>query len=298
MKLQILRRCIQVSTRLLLVGILAVALHNFVDFNLEFLGVAAPMAAIAGAVAPHRKLRGRLVARASALAMLATTGVALLALPGTYSMLRREKSETTVESISNRLLGRNPLDPHYHLVLGRHAAEQGDWDGAVVRARIATIYLSPSVDAWLLRSAAEDATGDHEASDQSLRRALSNLREVADEPLVAHLVSRRSPAALAALAPTTDAPWARLAEGLARHAVEHADALARARLAAAPTDVLGLRFAAQIALRQHRFVLARHHATLLRQAAPHDARGHLLLANALRGLGEEEAARVVSNSSR
>ena len=144
------------ARRIVLLGLLAVALQGLADFSLEFLGVAAPAAALAGALSPvfrrgasSRRLRWAAVG----LAGMAVASVVLV--PHTW-VYRGEISSTD----ASRSMSARPLDASYHRRLARDAASAGDWAMARTRARVA-VRLSPGqVDGWLLLAAAAHARGD------------------------------------------------------------------------------------------------------------------------------------------
>lgn len=281
------------SQRLALLGVLAVAVHNLADFNLQFLGVAAPLVCVCGSLSPRRSGEFRTQPRAwlVAGAALVVAALAALAVPGSASRLRRTRLATVSPGEASQLLASSPLDPHLHLVLARGAATDGDWSRAEARATTVTRLLPSSVDGWLLLSAAQTQLGREEA-DASLARALANLRTQPDASLVTYLVTGRQPIDLAAIAPTDDAAWSLLVRALLEPAPEHATAIVERRIDERPTDPLALRFASRVALRRSRPALAIHHAKLLRQAVPERATSHLLLAEARRASGDHPGART------
>lgn len=274
------------ARRIVLLGVLALGLQNLGDFSLEFLGVAAPAAALVGALGPPRWLtwRASRARWAMGAALLVATLSAFWWIPATWTY-REARNEKMLdgELPSEVLLRERPLDGRLHGLLAREAAEAGAWEQAHARAIAATHLRPGSIDAWLLRAAAETEAGEIEAADRSMRRGLGLLRSPPDEALIGWLLKRYPrPADMVPVAPAADQPWQRLVVALISVAPEHADALAAARSRAHPEDPMPLRIRGAIALRRGNPALALHHARLLRQLAPADATSHVAVVAALR----------------
>jgi hypothetical protein len=268
-----------------LLGPLALALQSTGDFSLEFLGVAAPACALAGALSPRtaRTWSPRRAWRLGATALVAALVLATLSFPHTWS--RRYEQDEAIrrgDLSEDEALRKRPLDGRLHGMLARRAAEKGAWEQARHRAEAATRLSPGSVDGWLIRSAAESISGDAEAADRFLRQGLGLLHEPASEELVSYLLAHWPQARdFARVAPTSAPAWRHLADTLRRIAPAHADAVAAARAEAAPSDPEPRRLRVMLALETQTPGLALHHARLLRQLAPDDAHSHLLVARSL-----------------
>lgn len=268
-----------------LLGLLALAIQSLADFGLEFLGVAAPACALAGALSPTRPIRWatRPAFRVGVPVLAVAGAIAIPCVPGTWSR-RPERNRELVagELAADRALRVRPLDGRLHVVLARAAAQRGDWAEARARAAIAT-RLAPGVtDGWLILAAAERAAGEHAAAAAHMREGLSRLRSAPSPELVDYVLAVYPRAAdLAAAAPTTEPAWSILAAALRKEAPAHADAVAAARQDVAPDDPAPLRMRHRHAMRAELPGLALHHARLLRAVAPQEAGSHLAVARAL-----------------
>ncbi len=276
------------ARRVALLGLLALALHSTVDFSLEYLGVAAPAVALAGALSPTvdwRLPRGRGIALAVALTLL---GAGLGLLGGPHGLVgRRGQNEAVARGeLSGELaLARRPLDAQLHLRLARQAAEAEDWGALAHHAEVITWLNPTTVEGWLMRASVASRGGSAEDADAHLRRALVNLRQPPDATFVAHLTSLADPDTLARLAPVEGEAWTHLMNGLLNHAPDHVDAVARAREAQRPFDADALRYRARAALILERPLLALHLARLLRDSAPDRAESWQLLVRARSAVG-------------
>jgi hypothetical protein len=265
------------ARRVALLGLLALAVQGLADFSLEFLGVAAPACALAGALSasrsrtwPAKRLRGLAIG----LAGLAVAITPLL--PMTWAWLRPPASS------SDAAIAARPLHAPLHRLRAREALVAGEAPTAQLRAR-AAVRLDPgNVDGWLLLAAAAGARADVEAERHATLEALARLHRAADPELVAYLVARfPAPTELAALAPSEAEPWEHLVAGLLAHAPAHADAVAAARAERHPRDPRPLRHRFEAALALDSLALALHHARLWRGLAPEDPHAHLAVARAL-----------------
>jgi hypothetical protein len=268
-----------------LLGLLALAIQNLGDFSLEFLGVAAPACALAGALSPRSKRtwQPRRALRLGVVVLGASLVLATWSFPNTWS--RRHAQDEAIrrgERSEREALRKRPLDGRLHGVLARRAAQQGNWEQARHRADVATRLHPGSVDGWLIRSASESVFGDAEAAARSLRQGLGLLHEPASEDLVAYLLTHWPDARdFASVAPTSAPAWKYVARSLRRVAPAHADAVAAARARAAASDPEPRRMRVMLAIQAQTPGLALHHARLLRQLAPDDPQSHLLVARSL-----------------
>lgn len=270
---------------LLLLGVAAVLLQSAVDFSLEFIGVAAPMAALVGALTPHggRTLGRRAVLRlAPGLALAA--GVAVLALaPHTWT--RRAKTNAQVAAgerdVADALRWR-PLDGSLHAVAARLALTDGELDTAAVHAELATRTQSGSIDAWLMLAAVCGHRGDTDARDEAVAQALNRVRSPAPAPLLAYIRAQYPNAQQAeAVTPTRARAFKAVVRGLREAgALDHADAMARARARTHPLDPVPLVVRSRVALVREQVVLALHFAQLARASDPHSGDAQLAVARA------------------
>lgn len=271
--------------RTLAVGLLAVGLHNGLDFGLELLGVAAPFVAVAGSIAPSagrahpRPRRARAVGGVVA---AVTIVIAVSTMDATRWSLRgqpRALAEGVLEPAG--ALGRRPMDPRVHTQLARLAAERGDWDQVERRARVATRLAPGTVEPWLWRGAAATALGRPDAARAHDADALRRLVVPVEPALVEYLVRRYEPEALAALLPDDRARVAALLDALVEEAPEHADAAARAWEESHPDEPFALGHRVAVALARELPALALHHARLYHAESPGSARAALLVVRAL-----------------
>ena len=291
------------ARRIVLLGVLALGLQNLADFSLEFLGVAAPAAALVGALSPPRWLHWS--PRSAHRVVLGTTVIAVVVavfgLPSTWS--HRERQNEALhrgETTSDALLRVRPLDGRLHRLIARRAAADERWLDALAHAVIATHLRPGSIDAWLLRATAEHQTGAHDSALASTRHALGLLRTIPDPALVQWLVQRYPrPEDLLAVAPEQAESWRWLAEGLLVASPHHAAALAAARTQTHPGDPTALRMRSQLARQHQNPALALHHARLLQQLAPEELTSHLAVVAALRSFSpprHEEARDVLEQA--
>jgi hypothetical protein len=268
-----------------LLGLFALAIQSLGDFSLEFVGVAAPTCALAGALSPRapRTWRPRRALWHGLAVLGASIVLATLSFSNTWS--RRYEQDQAIrrgDHSERDALRMRPLDGRLHGVLARRAAEQGNWEQARERAYVATRLSPGNVDGWLIRSASESASGDEEAAARSLHQGLDLLHEPASEQLVAYLLTHWPDAReFASVAPTSAPAWRHVAGALRQVAPAHADAVAAARARAETTDPEPRRMRVMLAIEARTPGLALHHARLLRQLAPDDPQSHLLVARSL-----------------
>ncbi|HWB82226.1 MAG TPA: hypothetical protein VG755_44990 [Nannocystaceae bacterium] len=274
------------ARRIVLLGLLAVAMQNSVDFAFEFLGVAAPAIALAGGLSPGPRfgLRPRRGGVMIGLGLAAALAIAFVVRDGTQ--LRREavNADVVAGKIDAAIaLRARPLDGRLHGLLARKHAQAVEWEQALARADAATRLRPGNVDPWLLRGTALRELGQLEAGDDAVAHALQLVHERPNEALLAWLLwSYPDPAALARLTPDDPEAWTLLLEALAPVAPLHADAVAAARGQAHPDDPEVLRWRHALAVRAGNAPLALHHARLWRQLAPRDVNSNLAVARAYR----------------
>ena len=279
------------ARRIVLLGLLAVALQNTVDFSFEFLGVAAPAVALAGALSPGPSvgLAPRRAGILGGLVLLAAIVLATASRPGSQ-LLREQNNAGIVAGTRDATLEliRRPLDGRLHGVLAREAAKRSDWASAIARAKVAVELRPGSVDPWLIQGIGLRQLGRTDEGDQAIAQGLSRLHDPPDEPLVAWLL-REYPRAedLAALTPAQPRPWRLLVDALAPVSPQHADAMAAARARSVPTDPEPLRIRFALALNARNPGLALHHARLLRQLDRKAVASHLAVAKAYQAMGPE-----------
>lgn len=270
-----------VARRIVLLGLLALGLQGLADFSLEFLGVAAPACALAGALSPtSERLGRRSIPRGPIVVLLGLAVLGVLAVPHAWASLSL-RSGPDDTPVTDSDVARRPLHAGLHRRRARDAVARGQWATAHARAR-AAVRLQPShVDGWLLLAAAERGRGHTEGERRAMAEALRHLHRPASPELVDHLTTLYDPDALARLAPAGGPAWPHLMDGLLARAPRHADAVARARSARHPTETEPLRALVEANLRLERPALALHHARLWRQHAPSDAHAHLAVVRAL-----------------
>jgi hypothetical protein len=275
------------ARQLVLLGLLAAALQNVADFGFEFLGVAAPAVAMAGALSPKPAWRwapGRARWIGSA-ALVGALVLAALCRPHAFTQRFAVDAAIHAGQVDPATVAPwRPLDGRLHGLWARHAAEQGDWDTAHARAEAAIERQPGNVDAWLILAAAQHEQHEAEAvARRSMRTGLALLHDPPDAALVEYLLARYpEPEALAALCPRQATPWRLLVDALRPVAPRHADALAAAHQGHAQGDPAPLYVRYELAMQAGNPALALHHARLLRALAPEQAAAHLAVAAALR----------------
>lgn len=284
------RKSKSVGRRLGLCGLLALAIQSGADFSLDYLGVAAPAVALAGSLgasADGRTFACRRVLIAAVIGLLAAESIAIVALPGSWSLRRaRDQAMLAGEYASADALATTPLDPFVHLALAREHAAAGEWTEALQRAEVAARLRPASIDAHLTAAVAAAQLGAPLGAIEHVRRGLEALREPVPEPLVNWLLAEfPKPDELTAIAPSDPKAWTTLVRALARESPAHARALASARRLSHPDEPEPLRIQAALALAAKNYGLALHHARLLAALQPEVAQAHRLRAEARFGLG-------------
>ncbi|MCA9653563.1 MAG: O-antigen ligase family protein, partial [Myxococcales bacterium] len=268
------------ARRIVLLGLLALAMQGLADFSLEFLGVAAPACALAGALSPMRPGPSLVLPRTPIVGLLVLALPAPLLLPSSWAALSTRDDLDRAPATDAEVAAR-PLHASLHRRRARAALALSDWDTARTRAQAAVRLRPAVVDGWLLLAAAERGRGEPAAERRATTEALQCLHHRASPELVRYLVERHEPDELARVAPAGGPGWSFLVEGLLEHAPRHADALARARTAAEPLAPEPLRVLVEANLALERPALALHHARLWRQLEPTDVHAHLAVVRAL-----------------
>ncbi|MCX4246804.1 O-antigen ligase family protein [Paraliomyxa miuraensis] len=285
------------ARQLVLLGLLAAALQNAADFGFEFLGVAAPAVALAGALSPKPAWRwapGR--ARwIGSVGLLAALGLATWSAP--HSFTRRPAIDAAIlagEVDPRTEMPWRPLDGRLHGLWARRAAQRGQWEEARTRAEVSVARRPGNVDPWFILAAARAELGaPPEQVDRTMATGLAQLHDPLDEALVDHLLERYpSPEELAALCPGRAEPWMLLVDGLMPRAPRHADALAASYHELHPEDPAPLLVRHRLAMEAHDPGLALHHARLWRALAPEQSAAHLAVAGALRAFEPARLAEV------
>jgi O-Antigen ligase len=275
------------ARQIVLLGLMAAALQNAADFGFEFLGVAAPAVAMAGALSPKPAWRwvpgrARWIGSAGLVGALALAG---LSRPHAFTQRPGVDAEIHAGKIDPATVAPwRPLDGRLQGLWARWAGMRGDWDTARARAEVAITRRPGNVDAWLILAAAQRELGAPQALvDRSMATGLALLHDPPDAALVEHLLQRYpEPDALAALCPHAAAPWRLLVDALLPVAPRHAEALAAAHQRHAPDDPAPLYVRYELAMQAGNASLALHHARLLRALVPEQAAAHLAVAASLR----------------
>lgn len=287
------------TRRIALCGLLALAIQSWADFSLDYLGVAAPVVALAGALGVGRASGAWSVTRVRwlglSLAPLALA-LAIVSIPASWSARRdRDREVLAGERSIDDALRQTPCDPFLHLAAARAHAADEDWPATLVRAS-ATARLRPtSVEAHLLASLALARLAREGEALEQLRAALLVLPDPIPPELLDYLLrALPTPELLLSVAPIDQADlgpprrpaWQILARALVERAPKHARALASARARVYPNDPEPLRLQVLLALQQDNPGLALHHARLLVALRPREAASHRLRAQARFGFGE------------
>lgn len=274
------------ARRVALCGPLALAIHSLADFSLEFLGVAAPLCALAGSLSERRSF-ARVPARRALVVggagLVAAAALAVWALPHTWQS--REASNAAIEAgdmSPETALSKRPLDAGLHILLAARAMAARDWAQARARATVASELSPASSDAWLQLSRAARELGDEPAAAHALARTLACMRDPMPPRLADYLIDQYPDAEeFAALMPEALGPWTRVMETFIREAPAYAAILAARRSQLDGREAPVLQMQVRLALTLDNPPLALHYARLLRQLAPREVQSHLLLARAL-----------------
>ncbi len=285
------------ARRVAMCGLLALGIQSWADFSLEFLGVAAPALALAGALGfsaggGRRKSgsgsgwfrRPRISAFpvrptmvAAFVGLICAEGLALSSLEGSWSRRRARDlalldAATYEPARARAALESTPLDPLVHRAIAQAQLRSGDPEAALVRAEVAARLRPTSVDIQLLAAVAAHGADQPLVAIEHLRAALEQVRAPVPKPLIAFLLTAMpEPRQLAAVAPEQAEAWTALAWALVEPAPEHARALGAARAAAHPEEPEPLRLLVRVALARENPGLALHHARLLVALEPESA---------------------------
>ncbi|PRP96308.1 O-antigen ligase family protein [Enhygromyxa salina] len=271
--------------RLALCGLLALGIQSCADFSLDYLGVAGPAVALAGALGASAS--GRVLPRRAAMittivGLVLAQFVAITSIPASWSQRRpRDRAVLAGELPVASALRQTPLDGWLHLAMARELAGAGEWEPALQRAEVAIRLRPASLDAHLLAAKIAAELGAPLDSIAHVKQGLEGLREPVPEALVDWLiVGVPAPEQLPNVAPEDGEAWVALARAVATQSPAHARALATARARTHPEDPEPLRLQAALALEANNPGLALHHARLLVQLQPHEESAHRLRANA------------------
>jgi hypothetical protein len=274
-----------VARRIVLLGLAAVGLQQCADFGFEFLGLAAPATALAGALSTRtgRSYDSRRVRNVASAVLVASLALALSVHGRTWT--HRETINAAIVAGKREpaaALRDRPLDGRLHGAIARLDYDHGDLDGAFTRAQVATQRFPSALDPWLVLAACHAARNEPEQTREATRQALDRLHTPPSEELTKWLLQRfPNPASLADVAPDDRDAWTVLMVALRERAPDHADALAAAWSRAHPDDALAYQHRAWIARHRGRAGLALHHARMLQAAAPGRASSYLVLVQAL-----------------
>lgn len=297
-----------VQRRLVLCGLLALAVQSLADFSLEFLGVAAPAVALAGSLgvsAGRGRLRGRsrepgkpMAVRgtliAASVGLIAAEAIAIASLPHSWSP-RRARDQALLDgarydaAAAEAALAKTPLDPFVHLAIARADLRAGAAESALVRAEVAARLRPASVDTNLTAAVAAFAVDRPLLGVDYVRAALARVRRPVPEELIAFLTAAiPEPRQLAALAPEEPEAWSALTWALVEPAPAYARALAVARARSHPEEAEPLRVQTRLALARDNPGLALHHARMWVALQPERAEAHRMRAQARLALRERD----------
>jgi len=270
---------------LLLLGIAALALQSFGDFSWEFIGVGAPLAALVGALSRHtgpvlHKRRTAIFATAAAI-----PGAVIIVLVSPQTWVQQsatDRAAVTDDSARQRAMRWRPLSGELHILAARQALASGDIQSAEHHATFGTRTREASLDARLILAQVYARQGDQVRSDEALTEALDRLRPPVPEALIEYVLAHSpTPASAASITPQRRRPFSLVVQALrAAGAIDHADAMARARAVTHPTDPIPLLVRGQIAAERRSPALSLHFALLARATDPTSAATHLAVARA------------------
>ncbi len=270
---------------LLLLGIAALGLQSLGDFSIEFIGVGAPLAALVGALSRHTgtplaKRRMAIFAVATAIA-----GAAIIVVVTPHTWIQQsatDRAAVTDEASRHRSMRWRPLSGELHVLAAGQALEEGDLEGAEHHATFGALTREASLDARLVLAEVYARRGDQARSDQALTEALDRLRTPAPALLVEYVLAHSpKPASVSTITPQRLRPFSLMIRALRDvGAIEHADAMAQARIATHPQDPTPLLVRGQIAAERQSHALALHFALLARATDPASGAAHLAVARA------------------
>lgn len=270
---------------LLLLGIAALGLQSLGDFSLEFIGVGAPLAALAGALSRHTGPalpKRRIAIFASTVAILGAVSIVLLSPQTWIDQSATDRAAVTDDTARQRSLWWRPLSGELHILAARQALASGDVQSAEHHATFGARTRDASLDARLILAQVYARQGDQVRSDQALTEALDRLRPPVPTPLIEYVLAHSpTPASAASITPQRARPFSLVVRALRdAGAIDHADAMAQARAVTHPTDPTPLLVRGQIAAERHNPALSLHFALLARATDPTSGATHLAVARA------------------
>jgi len=274
----------QRARTVVLLGLAALAMQSLVDFSLEFIGVAAPTAALVGSLTPHgpAQLPRRLLMRIGPPLGLGLAALTMALAPHTWTRRAMTNAQLANGGSTADALRWRPLDGNLHAIAARQALQSGDVETAASHARFATEVRPGSIDGWLLLAAVHDRRGDSDARDAAVTAALDRVRAPAPAVLLDYVQARYpDPEAVVSITPTRGRAFEAVAKGLRdAGAWGHADVMARTRARTHPREGTPLLLRSHIALLRSQPALALHFAQLARAEHPLDADAQLAVARA------------------
>lgn len=270
---------------LLLLGIAALSLQSLGDFSLEFIGVGAPLAALVGALSRHTGPalpKRRTAIFASAAAIVGAVIIAVVAPQTWIHQSATDRAAVADETARHHSLRWRPLSGELHVLAARHALEHGDTRSAEHHATFGALTREASLDARLVLAEVYARAGDPTSSDRALTEALDRLRPPVPAPLIAYVLAHSpTPASAATITPQRRRPFSLVIRALREAgAIDHADAMAKARTVTHPADPNPLLVRGQIAAERRNPALALHFALLARATDPSSGAAHLAVARA------------------
>ncbi len=270
---------------LLLLGIAALGLQSLGDFSLEFIGVAAPLAALVGALSRHSgpALPKRHTAIFTAVAAVVGVTAVVAVSPQTWVYeSATDQAAVGQETTRQRSMWWRPLSGELHVLAARQALHEQDTGSAEHHATFGARTREASIDARLVLAEVYTRQGDHERSDEALTEALDRLRTPAPQPLIEYVLAHApTPADAATITPQRPRPFSLVVRALRdAGATEHADVMAQARASTHPNDPTPLLVRGQLAAERHNPALALHFALLARATDPTSGPAHLAVARA------------------
>jgi tetratricopeptide (TPR) repeat protein len=216
------------TRRIALCGLLALAIQSWADFSLDYLGVAAPVVALAGSLGvgdSRRAWSGRPVRWAALLGSAIAIPIAIISIPASWSE-RRDRDlailahgpsgpdsshgpsgpdsshgpsgpdsshgpsgpDSTGERSIADALKQTPCDPLLHLAAAREHAAAERWSETLLRAHAAARLRPTSVEARLLASLALARLDRTDEALEQLREALLVLPDPVPPELLDYLL--------------------------------------------------------------------------------------------------------------
>lgn len=281
------RRQRDAASMIILAALAALCCQNFVDFNLEFSGVAASAIALASTVSPANVV---LIKRSKARRWVAACVLGVLSLlalsasqGGSWASQRELVSRVQSGSIElHEALRRHPFDARLHLHAARAAVKSGDV-GVAKRAAETARRLEPgAIEAHLIAAQIEQRHGNNRAARSAYKAALSQIAFPPPPELVAYLTRVLDTEALAAVAPDEDEAFFMLANSLLEKHPRHVLSITRNRAFQANPDAEALVLRIRAATQLDESLLATTEALHLVRIRPAEPRAYRLYARAIR----------------